>query len=65
MAKPKPRIKGHKRSCGEKHRFETMDQASAAARRGRWEYMEAYRCRKCKMFHYGHPSAKHITKFSG
>ena len=55
MSKPRRKIRGHTNHCGNKRAFETFDAAHAAAKRGRWEYMEAYQCRKCKKFHYGHP----------
>ena len=46
---------GHKHSCGEKKGFATMDEADKASMRGRYDFMEAYKCRKCHKFHYGHP----------
>lgn len=61
--KPKPRIKGHSRGCGTKQAFETLEKAEAASRHGgRCNFMQAYKCRKCKKFHYGHPSAKQLPK---
>jgi len=57
MAKSKRRTKGHKRSCGEKKGFESLEAAEKASKRGRYDYMEAYKCRKCNKFHFGHPKA--------
>lgn len=64
MSKPRPKIKGHARSCGEKQRFETLEAAEKAAHRPR-DFMMAYKCRKCGSYHYGHPNpVKHkITQF--
>lgn len=62
MSKPRPKIYGHTRSCADKQRFETMAQAEAAAKRGRWDFMQAYKCRGCQKYHYGHPSAKNLPK---
>jgi len=56
VSKPRPKMRGHTRSCGTKQRFDTLEQADAASRRGRWNFMRAYRCLKCKKYHYGHPS---------
>jgi hypothetical protein len=65
MPKPRKKPKGHTKSCGKKQKFETQEKAESASRRGRFDFMQAYQCKKCGLFHYGHPSAKHITKFSG
>lgn len=65
MAKPRKRIKGHTKSCASKQAFETIEKATAAAKRGRWDFMHAYQCRRCKKFHYGHPSKVLLPKFSG
>ena len=54
MSKPRKRMLGHTRSCGTKQRFETLEQAERAAYRPR-DFMQAYKCRKCGAFHYGHP----------
>jgi hypothetical protein len=57
MAKPRRRIKGFSRSCGSKQRFDTLEAAEKAAKRGRWDFMQAYKCRRkgCGGYHYGHP----------
>lgn len=34
-----------------------MEDADKASSRGRYDYMEAYKCTKCKKFHFGHPKA--------
>jgi hypothetical protein len=47
MGKPKKRIKGHTKSCGQKQKFETQEKAEAAAKRGRFNFMAAYKCKKC------------------
>jgi hypothetical protein len=56
MGKQKP--KGHTKSCGKKVKYENWDSADRAARRvgGKWDFMQAYQCKKCKKYHYGHPS---------
>lgn len=64
MPKPRPKTKGHTRSCASKKKYETFEKAEAASLRGRWVFMQAYKCRKCGMFHYGHPSAKHLPKMA-
>ena len=65
MPKPRKKIKGHTKSCANKQKFETLEKADAASRHGRFNFMQAYKCRKCAAYHYGHPSAKHLPKFSG
>ncbi len=62
MPKPRPKMKGHTRSCASKQKFDTLEKAEAASRRGRFDFMQAYKCRKCGAFHYGHPSAKHLPR---
>ena len=64
MSKPRPKMKGHTRSCAQKQAFETMDKAEAASRRGHFDFMQAYKCRKCGKYHYGHPSAKHLPRMA-
>jgi hypothetical protein len=64
MSKPKPKMKGYTRSCAQKQPFETMQQAEDASRRGRFDFMHAYKCRKCDKYHYGHPSAKHLPRMA-
>ena len=54
MSKPKKKIRGHKNSCGDKRKFDTWDEADKASRINRWDFMQAYKCKKCKKFHYGH-----------
>lgn len=56
MAKPRQKIKGHTRSCAMKKAFDSLDKADAEARRGRWDFMRSYKCKKCGKYHYGHPS---------
>ena len=65
MSKPRSKTKGHSRGCGEKQKFDSLEKAEAASRRGRFDFMQAYKCRKCVAFHYGHPGAKQIARFSG
>jgi len=55
VGKPRKKIRGHKNSCGEKRKFETLEQAQAASKINRFDYMQAYKCKKCKFYHYGHP----------
>ena len=62
MSKPRKKMKGHTRSCAQKQAFVTLGDAEAAARRGRFDFMQAYKCRKCGQYHYGHPSAKHLPR---
>lgn len=57
MGKPRKRIKGHTNSCGSKQKFDTLEAAERAAYRPR-DFMQAYQCRKCKKFHYGHPKGR-------
>lgn len=55
--KPRPKMRGHTNSCGNKRPYETWEEADKAASRGgrlRYGGMVAYQCRKCKKFHYGH-----------
>jgi hypothetical protein len=61
MSKPRKKTSGHTNSCAGKQKFITEAQATAAAYRPR-DFMQAYRCRKCGQFHYGHPAAKHLPK---
>lgn len=59
-------MKGHTRSCASKQRFETAEAAEKAAHRPRrFDFMQAYKCKKCGQYHYGHPNPrKHkITQF--
>jgi hypothetical protein len=65
MPKPRKKMKGHTKSCAQKQAFDTEDKARAASRRGRFDFMMPYKCKKCGAYHYGHPSAKHVPKFSG
>lgn len=59
MSKPRKAIRGHKNSCSKKQRFETQYKASEACRFGlRGGAMIAYRCKKCRFWHYGHPSPR-------
>ncbi len=64
MAKPRPKTKGHTRSCAHKQAFDSLDKAEAAARRGRWNFMQAYKCKKCGKYHYGHPGEKHLPRMA-
>lgn len=54
MSKPRKRIKGHTRSCRNKQKFDTLEQADRASRMPGAGYMQAYKCKKCKKYHYGH-----------
>jgi hypothetical protein len=62
MGKPRKKINGHTKACGAKQAFASMERAEAASKRGRWDFMQAYKCKKCWLFHYGHPSAKHLPR---
>lgn len=46
-----------RRSCADKAKYETIELAQAAARRGkhRGQLLNAYRCQFCGKFHIGHP----------
>jgi hypothetical protein len=51
------------RGCIGKQTFDTMEKAEAAARfpwkmLSRVGYQTAYKCRRCKLYHYGHPPRK-------
>jgi hypothetical protein len=59
MSKPRPKTKGHTRSCANKQRFATEEEASRAAYRPKsirqgTGYMGSYRCKKCRYWHFGH-----------
>ena len=68
MGKPRKRIRPkptYERSCLGKQRFDTLIAASAAAKHPIKKlrangYMEAYKCRYCDGFHYGHPIRRKI-----
>lgn len=65
MSKPKPRIKGSKKACANKQRFKSLELAERAAKRGRWIFMQAYKCNKCSLYHYGHVPSAQLPKFAG
>ena len=65
MSKPRKKIRPQRREiqCGSKQAYATEDEASNAAYRPRGMlirggFMAAYRCRFCKLWHYGHPMTK-------
>ena len=62
MSKPRKKMTGHKNSCNGKQCFAEEDKALAACKRGRYNYMGVYKCKKCKLFHYGHPGPKQLPK---
>ena len=59
--KPRSKIRGHKRGCGTKKKFDTYDEATKAGCGGLWAVNHAYKCKKCKKFHFGN-AVNHIPK---
>ena len=62
MSKPRHRIRSTKSVCERKQAFDTLEAAEKAAyrpwktlTRGNGNFMVAYRCNRCKKYHYGHP----------
>jgi hypothetical protein len=58
MSKPRKKIRAS--ACDGKRAFDTEEAASAAAKvpwkmLSRIGFMSAYKCRRCKKYHYGHP----------
>ena len=62
MGKPRKKMRPQRREsqCGSKRAYATEEDASNAAYRPRGMlvrsgFMAAYRCRFCRLWHYGHP----------
>jgi hypothetical protein len=53
--------RSNKKICAGKKAFDSEREAEAAAFRPKrmlaaWGFMKAYRCARCKLYHYGHPA---------
>ena len=57
MGKPRKKIRGHKRGCASKVKYQTRDAASKASC-WRGAAMVVYLCGKCKSYHVGHSNKR-------